>query len=510
MPYDHLAEFLDHLHEAGQLARVRTSVAGNLELAAVTDRVVRDGDGAALLFENVDGKRIPVVANLLGTRDRLLAVLGAESLDEIAGRLTAIVRPSLPTDWLQALQLVPRFVAAAEWPSHLVDSAVAQQVVLMGSDVDLDALPIPICWPGETLPTLTAAQLYVEKPHLDSAPPNNVASEAVAGEEVAPIRQRCGSRVPVQIVDRNTVLIRWTPHDAEWHLVKEAAEHGQSLPVAIVLGGDPVLTFAAGLPLPDFVDPLVIAGFLRQKSVALTKARSADMLVPANAEIVLEALIDPRQAFDDAPPTASATGFLTDIELAVRATVTAVTHRSNPVLPVIVPGRPPGEEAVLTEAAERILLPLIRLAIPELVDLRLPAAGAHRNIAFASICKQYAQQARKVMNALWGLDRLSTVKLLVVVDSDVDINNDDDVWFAVGANSHPGRDTIFSEGPADMLDHAARQRGIGHRMGIDATRKLPDENHPRPWPERLLTDAETQKLITSRWAEYGLPPRHEP
>ena len=505
MPYDHLAEFLDHLHEAGQLARVRTSVAGNLELAAITDRVVRDGEGAALLFENVDGKRIPVVANLLGSRDRLLAALGAESLNEIADRVTAIVRPSLPTDWLQALQLVPRFVAAAEWPPHLVESAVAQQVVLIGSDVDLDALPIPVCWPGETLPTLTAAQLYVEKSHQASASPANGASEAAAGEAVAPIRQRFGSRVPVQIVDRNTVLIHWTPHDGEWHLVKEAAANGQPLPVAIALGGDPVLTFAAGLPLPDFVDPLVIAGFLRQKSVAVTKARSSDMLVPANAEIVLEALIDPRQAFASAPPTtAAATGFLTDSELAVQATVTAVTHRSNPVLPVIVPGRPPGEEAVLAEAAERILLPLVRLAIPELVDLRLPASGAHRNIAFASIRKQYAQQARKVMNALWGLDRLSTVKLLVVVDSDVDIHNDEDVWFAVGANTHPGRDTIFSEGPADMLDHAAPQRGIGHRMGIDATRKLPDENHPRSWSEQLRTDTETQKLITSRWAEYGL------
>ncbi|MBI1311692.1 UbiD family decarboxylase [bacterium] len=506
MPYDHLAGFLDHLHEVGQLARVRTSVSGNLELAAIVDRVVRHGDGTALLFENVDGRPIPVVANLLGTRERLLDALGAGSLDEIADRVTAIVRPSLPTDWLQSLRLVPRFVAAAEWPPKFVESAVAQQVVLMGSDVDLLSLPIPICWPGETLPTLTAAQLYVEKTHAGALPADTGAADPSASEQTAPVRQRFGSRVPVQIADRNTVLIRWTPHDAEWHLVKEAAAAGQQLPVAIVLGGDPVLTFAAGLPLPDFVDPLVIAGFLRQKGVAVAKGRSIDLLVPANAEIILEAVIDPRHAFAEAPPTAAATGFLIDSELAVQATVTAVTRRSNPVLPVIVPGRPASEEAVLAEAVERILLPLVRLAIPELVDLRLPAAGAHRHIAFASIRKQYAQQARKVMNALWGLDRLSTIKLLVVVDANVDVHNDDDVWFAVGANAHPGRDTIFSEGPADMLDHAAPQRGIGHRMGIDATRKLPDENHPRPWPDRLQVDSETQSLITERWADYGLTP----
>jgi 4-hydroxy-3-polyprenylbenzoate decarboxylase len=504
MPYDHLSDFLDHLHEAGQLARVRATIAGILELAAVTDRIVRNGDGAALLFENVDGKRMPVVANLLGTRDRLLAALEAESLDEIADRVTALVRPSLPTDWLQALQLVPRFVAAAEWPPRLVDSAVAQQVVLMGSDVNLTTLPVPVCWPGETLPSLTAAQLYIEKQQHQAASKPTAVSELSSTESATSPRQRFGSRVPVQIADRNTVLIRWTPHDAEWHLVKGAAANGQRLPVAIVLGGDPVLTLAAGLPLPEFVDPLVIAGFLRQKSVAVTKARSADMFVPANAEIVLEALIDPRQAFADAPPTAAATGFLTDSEQVVQATVTAVTHRSNPVLPAIVPGQPSGEEAVLSEAAERILLPLVRLAIPELVDLRLPASGAHRNIAFASIRKQYPQQARKVMNALWGLDRLSTVKLLVVVDADIDVHDDEDVWFAVGANAHPGRDTLFSEGPADMLDHAAPQRGIGHRMGIDATRTLNDENHPRPWPEQLQADDETQKLITNRWAEYGL------
>lgn len=502
MPFDHLAEFLDHLHESGQLARVRTLVSGERELGGIVDRVVRDGDGSTLLFENVDGKSIPVVANLMGTRERLLLALGAESLDEVAERVTAIMQPSLPTDWLQVLQLVPRFVAAAEWPPHLIDSAVAQQVVLMGSDVDLAALPVPVCWPGETLPTLTAAQVYVEKLAPEDLPGD--AGTDSGSESAAPVRQRLGSRVPVQIADQNTVLIRWTPHDAEWHLVKEAAANGQPLPVAIALGGDPVLTFAAGLPLPDFVDPLVIAGFLRQKSVAVTKARSAGLFVPADAEIVLEALIDPRQAFADAPPTVSATGFLTDSELAVRATVTAVTHRSNSVLPVIVPGRPPGDEAVLAEAAVRILLPLIQLAIPELVDLRLPSSGAHRNIAFAGIRKQYAQQARKVMNALWGLDRLSTVKLLVIVDEDVDVHDDEQVWFAVGANAHPGRDTIFSEGPADMLDHACPQRGIGHRMGIDATTKLEGENHPRPWPGKLQTDDETQKLIASRWAEYGL------
>ncbi|MHC4878857.1 MAG: UbiD family decarboxylase [Planctomycetota bacterium] len=505
MPFDHLAEFLDHLSQTGRLERVRAQVSSERELAAIVDRIVHSGAGSTVLFENVDGKSVPVVANLLGTRERLLTALGVDSLNEIADRVTAILRPSVPTDWLQALQLVPKFVAAAEWPPQRVESAVTQQVVLMGSDVDLATLPVPICWPGESLPALTAAQVYLE---TSETPPDSHGE--ASDNETQPRQRRLGSQTTVQLLNQNSILIRWTPHDAQWHVVKHAAETGRQLPVAIVLGGDPVLAFATGMPLPDFVDPLVIAGFLRQKSIATAKARSIDIEIPANAEIVLEGLIDPQRTFEPAPPTAAATGFLTDTELAVRATVTAVTHRSNPVLPVIVPGRPPNEAAVLADAADRILLPLVRLAIPELIDLRLPSSGSHRNIAFARIRKQYAQQARKVMNALWGLDRLSTVKLLVVVDEDVDVHNDEDVWFAVGANAHPGRDTIFSEGPTDMFDHAAPQRGIGHRMGIDATRKLANENHPRPWPGRLQTDAETQQLIASRWTEYGLPPGHEP
>lgn len=542
MPFDHLADFLDHLHEHGRLTRIRPQVSSDRELAGIVDRVVRHGDGSALLFENVDGKPVPVVANLLGTRERLLTAAGVSSLDHIADRVAALVSPDVPSTWLHALRLVPRLIATAEWPPRRAESAVVQQVVLMGSDVDLTALPVPVCWPGETLPAFTGAHIVLEGPDRDhsgdepGAPPSRDTAPADARSDTGgrpdtggstdrgradgrlpgttdtqagsagQARRRLISRAAVQVADRNSLLIHWTPHDASWHAVAAAAKKGQTLPVALVLGSDPLLTLAADLPLPEYTDTYLLAGFLRRQGIAITQCRSIHADVPADAEIVLEAIIDPAHAFQEAPPVAAPTGFLTDTETAVRATVTAVTHRANPVLPVVVPNRPPGEEAVLAEATERILLPLVRLAIPDIVNLRRPAAGAYRHIVFASIRKQYAQQALKVMNALWGLDRLATAKLLVIVDHDVDVASDTDVWFAVGAHAHPGRDTVFSHGPADMLDHAAPRRGGGHRMGIDATRKLPEEDHPRHWPAALSVDAETQMLLETRWTEFGLRP----
>jgi 4-hydroxy-3-polyprenylbenzoate decarboxylase len=226
--------------------------------------------------------------------------------------------------------------------------------------------------------------------------------------------------------------------------------------------------------------------------------------VPAEAEIILEGLIDPAAEFEEASPTGLPTGSYSARRRVPVATITAVTHRANPILPVIVPSHPPSEDDWLNLATERIFLPLVRLALPEIVDLTLPRSGAGRNIAFVNIQKRFPQQARKVMNGLWGLARLSTVKMLVVVDSEVDVHDDEAVWFAVGANAHPGRDTIFSEGPADWHDHATPIPGVGHRMGIDATRKLADEGHPREWPESLQTDEATLRQINERWSEFGI------
>ena len=517
MAYEHLGEFLNLLADRGELQRVSASVDARRELTAIAQRAGQSEDAPALLFDSVKtvsgaSQPIPVAVNVFGSESRLLTALGVNSLDEIADRVTALMQPDLPGGWLEAIQLVPKLVEASRWPVTRVEAAMSQQVVLMGSDVDLTSLPVPICWPGEELPALTAAQIYVEKPIGGAAgtnsktldpPEGGIANESLDAAP-SPLTQRNASRVPVQIRDQNSVAIHWTPHDEAWHLIDDFRKRGQQMPVAIALGGDPAVTYAASAPLPPHVDPLVFAGFLRKAGVGVTAARSVDIKVPADAEIVFEGYIDPAAEFEDAPATGLATGSYAVPRKVPVATITAVTHRANPILPVTVPSRPPSEDHWLEQATERIFLPLVRLALPEVVDLALPRAGAGRNIAFASISKRYPQQARKVMNGLWGITRLSTVKMLVIVDSDVDVHDDEVVWFAVGANSHPGRDTIFSEGPADWHDHASPIAGTGQRIGIDATRKLLDEGHPRTWPEALQIDQGTRTRIEERWSELGL------
>ena len=492
MPFSHQSEYLNFLADRGELARVKPQVSATHELAAIADRVLRES-GPAVLFEQVDDAAFPAVTGLFGTHQRVLTALGVDSLDDVADRIAALVQPDLPSGWMEALQLVPRFAEAMQWPPQLTDTAMSQQVVHMGSDVDLGTLPAVTAWPGDERPSLTAAQVYFESELAASA-----------GGETEKRTLRTADRTTAIIADERSVVLRLTPHDEAWRIVQAAAQDGRQLPVAIVLGGDPLLTLAVDMPLPPYADPLLFAGFLRGDAVTLAKARSVDMHVPAEADVVLEGLINPGEPSRRLPQVAAPTGFQSTDADGVFVQITAMTHRANAVVPVILPARPPSEDSFLAHAAERILLPLVRLGIPELVDLRLPPSGAHRNIVFASVRKSFPQQARQVMNALWGMRRLSTVKMLVVVDAAVDIQDDDAVWFEVGANAHPGRDVIFSEGPADMLDHAAPVPGVGHRMGIDATGKLPTEGHPRDWPQSLAVDQETAELIQRRWVEYGI------
>ncbi len=493
MSFDHLSDFLNVLADRDDLARVSVPVDSVQEVAAITRRVAGNGGGPALLFENVRGSGFPVVTNLLGTDLRLLLAMQADSFEEVADRITAVVRPSLPADWFEALQLVPRFVETAQWPVRVVERAIVQQVVKMGRDVNLAELPILTSWPGEKQPVITGGQVCVQEPSDPAA-------------LVATVRRHVSS-VPIQIKDRSSCWVHWTPHDCEWQLIDEYRSRGQQMPIAIAIGGDPVLTYVAGTPLPAFVDPLVFAGFLRRQNVEVATARSIALQVPANAEFILEGVIDPNSDFETAPPVAQSNGFYGVTERVPVMQVAALTHRGNPVWQALIPAASASESAVFARASEALFLPLIRLAIPELIGIHRPASGAFRHMAFVSIRKRYPQHARKVMNAVWGLDRLCTTKLVVVVDADVDVQDEQAVWFAVGAQTHLGRDTLFSDGPADMHDHAAPIRGVGSRMGIDATRKLPDEGHSGEWPDSLTADPVTEQLIQDRWLSYGLKPR---
>lgn len=483
MPYDHLSDFLSELQHEGELVRISAEVDADLELAAIVDRVCKsENSPVALLFENVRGHTVPIVANLLGSERRMCKALNADSFDQVAQRVAAAMQPEIPNGWLDAFRLVPGLVELTKLPPKIVDSAICQQVVKMGTDVKLSELPLPRCWPAETAPTITCGQVYSRYPDTEI--------------------RRVGLAT-IQVRD-DSLAVQWTSHDEEMAILEEYRGRNQQMPVAIALGGDPILTYAATAPLPPKTDACLLAGFLRNRNVEMVQCRSVNLQVPAHAEFVIEGLIDTQAAFESVEPVAAPTGFYRPSEDVPMINVTALTHRSNPVMPVMILGRQPMEDFWLQKANERIFAPFVKLFVPEIVDFHMPRAGAFRNLLFVSIQKRYPQQAQKVMHALWGLGRLALSKLIVVVDSDVDVHNEEQVWFHVGANMHPGRDVVFSEGPTDMLDHAATVRGMGHKMGLDATRKLPEEGHPRNWPDRLNASDEIEQLVDRRWSDYGL------
>jgi 4-hydroxy-3-polyprenylbenzoate decarboxylase len=485
MPYDQLSEFLAALQDDGDLVRVAAEVDPVFELTEITQRIVRstaDG-GPAVLFENVGGLLLPVVTNLLGHPRRLLKALDVESLDEAAARIAALLAPDVPDGWRESLRLVPRILQLSATPPRSVKTAACQQVVRMGRDVDLAELPAPQFWPGESGPTLTAGQVCLRP--MDSA-------------------ARKMERYPLELRGRDELVIHWTPYHDGWRMFEAYRAAGQQMPVAIAFGGDPLLTYAAGAPVPSELEELLLTGLLRGRGIDVVRARSVAIDVPAHAELVIEGYLDPAEAPVATSVVAAPTGFLSVDEGLPVMHVTAVTHRANPVLPAIVPAAAPSEEHCLSRLTERLLVPLVRLVIPEVVDLHLPAAGASRNLLFASFRKDFPKHGRKVMNALWSLRPLMTVKTIVVVDAHVDVQDERQVWHAVGANVHADRDLSITDGPADMADHASPVRGVGSKLGIDATAKSAAEGHPRNWPQALAAPPDIRQGVTDRWAVLGL------
>jgi 4-hydroxy-3-polyprenylbenzoate decarboxylase len=260
----------------------------------------------------------------------------------------------------------------------------------------------------------------------------------------------------------------------------------------------------ASAPLPPATDECLIGGFLRGKPVELVKCKTIDMEVPASADFIIEGYVDPAEPLVTEGPFGDHTGFYSLADQFPLFHVTAITHRSNAIYPTTIVGKPPMEDCYMGKATERMFLPLIRMFVPEVVDYDLPWFGVFHNFAFISIKKRWPQQARKVMNAVWSLGQMMFTKIIVIVDEHVNVHNYDEVWFHVGSNVHPGRDVVFSQGPTDLLDHAAPVCCVGHKMGIDATKKFPEEGHPRPWPDEMLMTKEVIDQVTRRWVEYGL------
>ena len=490
MALDNLQEFISTIEQAGELVRVREPVATRLEIAEIADRCMKaPGGGPALLFERPVLESgavspIPVAINLFGSMRRLCLALGTERLDDIGARIGELVEMKVPKGLMEKLALLPKLAELAKFPPRTRGGrASCQEIVMSGAEVDLDRFPFLVTWPGDGGRYLTLPLVITEDPERGI---RNV------------------GLYRIQVLSKNELVMHWQRHKvgaAHWRAM---AERKERMPVVIALGGDPASIYSGSAPLPPTVDEFLFAGFLRRRPVELARAVTCDLAVPAEAELVIEGYIDPSEPLVLEGPFGDHTGFYSLADYYPKVHVTTVTSRRNPVYPATLVGRPPMEDYYLGHATERIFLPLLRLTVPEIVDYHMPAYGIFHNLVFVSIDKQFPGQAYKVMNALWGQGLMSLAKVIVVVDRDINVQDPEEAWWVALNHIDPERDVRFTMGPIDVLDHASRGFTYGSKMGIDATRKWPEEGFSREWPQRIVMDAQTKQRIDELWPRLGI------
>ncbi len=507
MAFDSFREFLNRLDAAGELKRISSPVATELEITELADREMKQpGGGKALLFEKptVNGQvsPFPLAINTLGSWKRMALSLNAETVDEVAAELGSLMKARPPTGFREALKLLGTALDLRHAKPKLVGSGPCKEVI---HRFDQDQQRTATAWPK--------APDWQVSSTLDPRPPTLL---DLPVQKCWPLDGGRFITLPGVVTrdpdsgERNVGMYRMQVYDERttgmhWQLQKVAARHGRRyyetgtrMPVAVFLGGDPVYSFCATAPLPDGLDEFLLAGYLRKKSVELVKCETNDLEVPANADFVLEGYVDPREPLREEGPFGDHTGYYTLPEPYPVFHLTALTHRRDAVYPATIVGRPPMEDFYLGSASVKLFLPVFKMNFPELVDLALPAEGVFHNLVFVSMKKTYPMQAYKLMHGLWGMGQMMFTKYIVVVDEDVDVHNTSEVLFRLCANTDPQRDSIFTRGPADVLDHATRDIAIGSKLGIDATRKLPGEGHPRPWPPLIQMDPTVKQKLGLR------------
>lgn len=490
MTLDSLRDFVRALEEAGELVRVREPVSVDREVTEVADRCMKSpGGGPALFFERpmLPGgapSRYPVLINAFGSLSRMALALGSPSLDDIGSRIQELLAMNVRDGMAGKLSMLPKLAELASSPPTRATGPVpCQAVVQQEHDIDLRLLPHLVCWPGDGGPYITFPMVITRDP-------------ATGTRNVGLYR--------IQVQGARELAMHWQRHKvgaAHW---REMAARKERMPVAIVLGADPASMYAASAPLPPSVDEFLFAGFLRRSPVRLVKCLTSDLEVPAEAEMVLEGFIDPSEDLVTEGPFGDHTGFYSLADLYPRVHVTAVTMRRDAIYPATIVGPPPMEDYYLGHATERIFLPLLKLTLPEIVDYHMPAYGVFHNLVFVAIRKQFPGQAWKVMNGLWGQGLMSLAKVIVVLDDWVNVRDPDEAWWVALNNIDPERDARFSMGPVDVLDHASRGFTYGSKMGIDATRKWPEEGFTREWPGLIRMDDATKRSVDAKWAALGI------
>jgi len=481
MAYRSFGQFVEALDRAGELKRIALPVDTDLLIAEWADREMKSpGGGKALLFEQplVDGRasKFPVVINTMGSRKRIAMALGRDSVDEIAQEIQLILKAKPPTDLREGWSLLKQGIHLLHARPKNVREAACQEVVHKidnGDEFSLRDLPILKCWPKDGGRFITLPCVHTRDPETGA---RNVGIYRM------------------QVFDERTTAMHWQIHKVGARHGKVYYERGERMPVAVTLGGDPIYTFAATAPLPDGLDEILFAGFLRRKSVELVRCKTIDVDVPADVDLVLEGYVQPGEMRPEGP-FGDHTGFYTAVEDYPVFHLTGITHRRDALYPTTIVGKPPMEDFYIGDAVVRIFLPVFKMNFPELVDMMMPAAGVFHNLVFVSIRKQYPYQAFKVMHGLWGMGQMMFSKYIIVMDEDCDVHNTNEVLFRLCANTDPARDTTVIKNPSDSLDHAPSEQNIGSHMGFDATRKLPGENYHRPWPELLKMTDEVKKLV---------------
>jgi 4-hydroxy-3-polyprenylbenzoate decarboxylase len=503
MAFGSYGDFLRRLEQAGELKRIAHPIATELELTEIADREMKQpGGGKALLIEKptVNGQpsSFPVAINMLGSHRRMALSLGAESMDEVAGELASLVNAKPPSSLREAISLLGSALELRHAKPKIVKTGPCKEVVRTFDPVPrrtdpwppapdwrtpksfnanpptLLDLPIQRCWPLDGGRFITLPCVVTKDPDTG---------------------QRNVGMYRMQIYDERTTGMHW-------QLQKVGARHGRRyyqtgdrMPVAVFLGGDPAFTFCATAPLPDGLDEFLLAGYLRKQSVELVKCETCDLEVPASADFVVEGFVDPKEPLREEGPFGDHTGYYSLPDNYPVFHLTAITHRKDAVYPATIVGVPPMEDFYIGSASVKLFLPIFKMNFPEIVDIALPAEGVFHNLVFVSIKKSYPMQAFKIMHGLWGMGQMMFTKYIVVVDADVNVHNTSEVLFRLCANTDPQRDSIFTRGPADVLDHATTELAIGSKLGIDATHKLAGEGHKRGWPPIIRMDEGIKRKV---------------
>ena len=474
--YQNLGEFISELDRAGELLRIKAPVSCELEITHIADLASKaPRGGRALLFEQVRESRFPVLINAFGSERRICIALGTDSLDSLAGRLERFVRIEPPRSLRHLVNLLPMGLDLIRFLPRKTSSAPCQEVIYKGEDIDLSTLPVLKCWPQDGGPFVTL--------------PVVITRSLKTG-------RRNAGMYRLQVFDRKTTGMHWHIHKDGSHYFQEYRKAGKRMPVAVAVGTDPAVTYAATAPLPRGIDEMILAGFIRKKPVPMARCVSVDLEVPAEAEFVLEGYVDPEELRLEGP-FGDHTGYYSLVGEYPVFHLTALTHRRNPVYSATIVGRPPMEDCWLAKATERIFLPVLSAIHPEVLDFWMPWEGVFHNIVVLAIDKEYPGHARRIMSAVWGQGQMSFSKAVALVDGGVDLKNPRKVLETILDEIDLQSDLFITEGVLDVLDHSAPAPLFGAKIGIDATRRRTDEpERPKPAEGPIPKDNAIEKGLT--------------